>query len=118
MGSATKIIIANLSALYHLAAPLSLVFLDWDAVADGSRPVRVFCDACIDGFGAALEQEQLDGSVRLIACTSRATLNSERHWTPLGLEADSIVSAIKRLCGYLWGTKVRLRSDHKGRFLL
>ena len=65
--------------LAELAAPPILVFPDWDAVADGSRPFHVYCDACIDGFGAALEQEQPDGSVRPIAHISRATLNSERH---------------------------------------
>ena len=51
--------------------------------------------------------------MRPIAYISRATLDSERHWTPLDLEADSIVWAIKRLRGYLWGTKFRIFSDHK-----
>jgi len=73
----------------------------------------VYCDACIDGFGAALEQEQEDGSIKPIAYISRATLDSERHWTPLDLEAGSIVWALKRLRGYLWGTKFRIFSDHK-----
>ena len=99
--------------LAELDAPPILVFPDWDAVADGSRPFHVYCDACIDGFGAALEQEQPDGSVRPIAYISRATLNSERHWTPLDLEAGSIVWPIKCLRGYLWGTKFRIFSGHK-----
>ena len=47
------------------------------------------------------------------AYISRATLDSERHWTPLDLEAGSIVWALKRLRGYLWGTKFRIFSDHK-----
>ena len=99
--------------LAGLAAPPILVFPDWDAVPDGSRPFHVYCDACIDGFGAALEQEQPDGSVCPIAYISPATLDSERHWTPLDLEAGSIVWSIKRLRGYLWGTKFRIFSDHK-----
>ncbi|WP_431195313.1 RNase H-like domain-containing protein [Alloalcanivorax venustensis] len=57
------------------------------------------------GFGAALEEEQPDGSVRPIAYISCATLDSERHWTPLDLEAGNIVWAIERLRGYLWGMK-------------
>ena len=85
-----------------------LVFPDSDAVADGFRPFHVYCDACIDGFGAVLEQEQPGGSVRPIAYISRATLDSERHWTRLDLEAGSTVWAIKRLGGYLWGTKCRI----------
>ena len=99
--------------LAELTTPPVLVFPDWDAVADGTRPFHVYCDACIDGFGAALEQEQTDGSIKPIAYISRATLDSERHWTPLDLEAGSIVWALKRLRGYLWGTKFRIFSDHK-----
>ena len=85
----------------ELTAPPILVFSDWHAVANGSRPFHVCYDACIDGFGVALEQEQQDGSVRPIAYISRATLDSERHWTPLDLEDGSTVWAIKRLRGYL-----------------
>ena len=99
--------------LAELATPPILVFPDWDAVADGSCPFHVYCDDDIDGFGAALEQEQEDGSIKPIAYISRATLDSERHWTPLDLEAGSIVRALKHLRGYLWRTKFRIFSDHK-----
>ena len=99
--------------LVELTTPPVLVFSDWDAVADGTRLFYVYCDACIDGFGASLKQEQTDGSIKPIAYSNRATLDSERHWTPLDLEADSIVWALKRLRGYLWGTKFRKFSDHK-----
>ena len=68
--------------LAELAAPPVLVFPDWDAVADGSRPSHVYCDTCTNGFGAALEQEQPGGSVRPISYVSLAALDSERHWTP------------------------------------
>ena len=99
--------------LAELATPPILVFPNRDAVADGSRPFHVYYDACIDGFGAALEQEQVDGSTKTIAYISRATLDSERHRTPLDLEAGSIVWAHKRLRGYLWATEFRVLSDHK-----
>ena len=99
--------------LAELAAPPVLVFPDWDAVEGGSHPFRVYCDASIDGFGAQLEQEQPDGSVRPIAYVSRATLDSERHWTPLDSKARIIVWGIKRIRGYLWGTKFRISSDQK-----
>ena len=33
--------------LAEIAAPTILVFPDWDAMNDGSRPFHVFCDACI-----------------------------------------------------------------------
>ena len=95
-----------LQILAELATPPILVFPNWDAVADGSRPFHVNCDACIDGFGAALEQKQEDGSIKPIAYISRATCDSARHWSPLDLEAGSIVWALKRLRGSLWGTHV------------
>ncbi|CAB1117590.1 unnamed protein product [Ectocarpus sp. CCAP 1310/34] len=88
--------------LAELANPPVLVYPDWDAVSDGSRPFYLYCDASRDGFGGTLEQEQPDGSIRPIVFISRATLDSESHWTPLDLEAGSIVWCIKRLRGYLW----------------
>ncbi|CAB1111268.1 unnamed protein product [Ectocarpus sp. CCAP 1310/34] len=99
--------------LSELARPPILVFPDWAAIEDNSRPLRLCSDACIDGFGASLEQEQLDGSVRPIVYISRATLPAERNWTVLDLEAGGIVWAIKRLRGYLWSTKFIIYSDHK-----
>ncbi|CAB1100851.1 unnamed protein product [Ectocarpus sp. CCAP 1310/34] len=99
--------------LAELASPPVLVYPDWDAVSDGSRPFRLYYDASKDGFGGTLEQEQPDGSVRPIVFDSRATLESERHWTPLDLEAGSIVWCIKRLRGYLWGTHFKIFTDHK-----
>ena len=79
----------------QLAAPPVLVFPDWDAVEDDSRSFRVCYDASIDGSITRLEQKQSEGSVRPAAYASRATLDAERHWTPLDLEAGSIVRAIK-----------------------
>ena len=90
--------------LATLSKSPTLVFPDWDAVADGSRPLRLCSDACIDGFGACLEQEQPDKSVKPIVYISRATIPSERNWTALDLEAGGIIWALKRLRGYLWST--------------
>jgi len=90
-----------------------LVYPNWDAVTDNSRPFLLYCDASVDGFGATLEQEQDDKTIRPIVFISRATIESERHWTPLDLEAGSIIWSIKRLRGYLWGTTFRIFSDHK-----
>ena len=53
--------------LAELTTAPVLVFPDWDAVADGSRPFHVHCGACIDVFGVALKQEQTDGSIKPIA---------------------------------------------------
>ena len=108
MGKAAREILAA------LATPPILNFLNGDAAADESRPFHVYCGACIDGFGAALEQEQADGSMKPFAYISRASLDSGRRWTPHDLEADSIVWALQRLRGYNRGTTFRTFSDHKG----
>ncbi|CAB1115089.1 unnamed protein product [Ectocarpus sp. CCAP 1310/34] len=72
--------------LSELARPPILVFPDWASIEDNSRPLRLCSDACIDGFGASLEQEQLDGSVRPIVYITRAILAAERNWTVLDLD--------------------------------
>ena len=63
----------------ELPAPPVLVYADWDAVADNSRIFVLYCDPNVDGFGATLEQEQKDSSIRPILFISRATLKSVRH---------------------------------------
>ena len=44
------------SLLAELAAPPILVFPNWEAVTDKSRPFRLHCEASTAGFGATLEQ--------------------------------------------------------------
>ena len=44
--------------LAKLAALPILVFPDWDAVIDTTRPFHLHCDASTAGLGATLEQEQ------------------------------------------------------------
>lgn len=81
--------------LHDLAKPPTLVFSDWDNVADNSRPYRVYGDANRDGSGATLEQEQSDGSARPILFIRLSTLDNEHTWTCLVLEAGSIIWVIK-----------------------
>ena len=89
--------------LAELAAPPMLVFPDWDAVIDTSRPFRLHCDTSTAGLGATLEQEQPDGSIRPIVYVSRATLGNEQNWTPMELEAGCVVWSIRRLRRYFFG---------------
>ena len=65
--------------LAELTTPPILVFPDWDAVVDTSRPFRLDCYASAAGLGASLEQEQPDGSIRPIVYISRATLDNEQN---------------------------------------
>ena len=99
--------------LAELAAPPILVFPDWDAVIDTSRPFRLHCDASTAGLGATLEQEQPDGSIRPIVYISRATLDNEQNWTPTELEAGCVVWSIRRLRRYLFGVYFLIFTDHQ-----
>ena len=89
--------------LAELAAAPILVFPDWDAVIDTSRPFRFHCDASTAGLGATLEQEQPDDSIRPIVYISRAPLDNEQNWTPMELEAGCVEWSIRRLRRYLFG---------------
>ena len=86
--------------LAELVAQPILVFPDWDAVIETSRPFRLHCEASTAGLGAALEQEQPDGSIRPSVYISRATLHNEQNWTPIQLEAGCVVWSISRLRRY------------------
>ena len=99
--------------LAELAAPPILVFPDWDAVIDKSRPFRLHCDASTDGLEATLEQEQPDGSIRPIVYISRATLANERNWTPVELEAGCVVWSIRRLRRYIFSAFFLIFTDHE-----
>ena len=99
--------------LEELTAPPILVFPDWDAVIDKSRPFRLHFDASTDGLGATLEQEQPDGSIRPIVYISRATLSNERNWTPMELEAGWVVWSIRRLRRYLFSVFFLIFTDHE-----
>ena len=101
------------SLLAELTAPPILVFPDWDAVTDKSRPFRLHCDASTAGFGATLEQEQHDGSIRPVVYISRATRANEQNWTPLELEAGCIVWSIRRLRRYLFGVFFLVFTDYE-----
>ena len=61
--------------LAEFDAPSILVFPDWDAVIDKSRPFRLHCDAGTAGLGATLEQEQPDGPIRPIVYISPSTIS-------------------------------------------
>ena len=99
--------------LAELAAPPILVFPDWDAVIDTSRPFRLHCDASTAGLGVTLVQEQSDGSIRLIVYISQPTLDNDQNWTPMELAAGCVVWSIRRIRRYLFGVFFLLFTDHQ-----
>ena len=70
----------------ELAKPLILVYPDWDAVAENFRPFRLYCDASRNGFGATLEQEQLDGTVPPIILSAASPLTATATGRPSTLK--------------------------------
>ena len=107
MDAAVRVLLAE------LAAQPTLVFPDWDAVIDRSRPSRLHCDTSTDGLRATLEQEQPDGSTRPIIYISRETLTNERNWTPMELEAGCVVRSIRRLRHYILRVFFLIFTDHE-----
>ena len=100
--------------LAEFAAPPILIFPDWDAVFDKSRPYHLHCDASTDGLGATLEQQRTDGSIRPIAYISRATLADKRNWTSMELEAGCVICSIRRLRRYLFSVFLLIfTNDHE-----
>ena len=99
--------------LPELFTPSVLVYPTWDANTDNFCPFLLYCYVSVDPFGATLEYEQDDHSIHPIVFISSATIESERHWTPLDSKAGIIVWSIKRRRGYLWGTDFCMFSDHK-----
>ena len=89
-----------------------LCFPDWNAVQNGSRLFQLYTDASLEGFGAVLNQPQLDGSVRPILYISRATLPNEVNWNALALEGGAITWAIKRLRQYLFQVPFQIYTNH------
>ncbi|CAM9859502.1 unnamed protein product, partial [Sphacelaria rigidula] len=88
--------------LKTLAEKQTICFPDWEAAQDGPRLFQMHTDASIDGFGAVLNQPQLDGSVGPILYISRATLPNEVNCSPPKLDGGVITWAIKRLRQYLF----------------
>ena len=84
-----------------LARPV-LVYPDWGAVADYSRPFVLYGDASVDGFGATLEQEERDGTIRANVFIRRvpSNLSATGHRSISRLaESSGASSASAVICG-------------------
>ena len=99
--------------LAELSTPPVIAYPRWDAVSDTSHSFLLYRGASVDGFGVNSNREQDDRTINDMVFISHATIESYCHWTPLDLEAGSIICSIKRLRVYLWGANFRNCSDHK-----
>lgn len=70
-----------------------------------------------DSIGATLEQKRLDNSIRSVDLISRATLDAEGNWTPVGLVAGAVVGTIRRMRGHVRGISQLFRQPSSGEAL-
>ncbi|KAI9549855.1 pol polyprotein [Daphnia sinensis] len=74
-------------------------------------PMEIHCDACDYGIGAVLIQHQ-DGKERVLAYASRLLSSAERNYSITEKECLALVWSIQKFKIYVWGTKIRIITDH------
>lgn len=82
------------------------------AFANPKLPYVLHTDACCEGLGAALYQEQ-DGKLRVIAYASRGLSKSEKNYPAHKLEYLALKWAVcEKFCDYLYGTDFTVLTDN------
>lgn len=82
------------------------------AFANPELPYILHTDACRDGLGAALYQEQ-EGKLRVIAYASRGLSKSERNYPTHKLEYLALKWAVcEKFSDYLYGTEFTVLTDN------
>ena len=77
-----------------------------------SQPFTVHLDASATAIGATLSQEDSDGHLRLITCTSRKLTPPERNYPTHQRELLALVDCFQRWKHYLLGGKVVAYTDN------
>ena len=80
---------------------------------DSNRKVVLKTDACDDGMGAVLEQEQANGDYKPVIYWSSQFRKYEKNYSVGGKEALACVSAILNFQNYLLGRHFTLLMDHR-----
>ena len=68
-------------------------------------------DASAFAIGAVLSQEQ-DGEERVVAYASKSLLKAERNYCVTRRELLAVVVFLKKFKHYLWGRRIKVRTDH------
>ena len=80
---------------------------------DLQNPVRLTCDASPYGVGACVSDVMADGSVQLIAFSSRTLSKAERNYAQLEGEALALIFGVKQFYKYLVGRLFTLITDNR-----
>ena len=76
-------------------------------------PLVLTVDACEYGVGAVLQHRYNDGSLKLIAASSRTLDNSEKNYASIDREALAIMFGVAKFERYLLGREFILQMDHR-----
>ncbi|KAI8498470.1 hypothetical protein Bbelb_236720 [Branchiostoma belcheri] len=82
-------------------------------VADHNKPFIIQVDACDNGIGAVLSQEDADGRDHPIAYRSRKLTDRQRKWSTIEKECYAILFATEQFRYYIYGRPCTVQSDHK-----
>lgn len=80
---------------------------------DPNRKIILACDACDYGLSAILSHEYDDGTERPIAFVSKKIPLIEQKRSIIDKEAMAIVFGFKRFYQFVFGKKIKLRTDNK-----
>ena len=80
---------------------------------DQRLPIRLICDASLEGLGAYLQQEHPDEGWCTIAYPSRFLNKCEQRYSVNELELLGVVWSCEYFRHYLYGTEFTVRTDHK-----
>ena len=81
--------------------------------ANMSRKFQLHTDASKTHVGAALMQQQGDGTVRPVGYFSRKLKPAETRYSTTDREALAVILACRHFHHYLWGVRFQLYTDHE-----
>jgi hypothetical protein len=93
-------------------API-LAYPDTQGAFNGTKPFKIYTDACKDGLGAHLTQVGDDGKEYTIRYEAKGTDNATKNAAPTDMKLVGIVFALEKFCQYILGTKFILYTDHQ-----
>lgn len=82
-------------------------------IFDRDLPIKIFTDASLEGIGAILKQEQIDGKDKPVAYFSKKLSETQKRKKAIYLECLAIKEAITYWQHWLLGRKFTIFSDHK-----
>jgi hypothetical protein len=95
-----------------ITAPI-LAYPDTQAAYKGTKPFKIYTDACKDGLGAHLVQGGEDGKEYTIRYEARGTDNAMKNAAPTDLELAGVAFALEKFRPYILGTQFTLYTDHQ-----